>query len=72
MAAGAVTATVTAKLGPGLSVSALAFSDVNSINFNFAAGEFEIIQETKTTQFEYSDVSTVTITPSTKVVTIST
>jgi hypothetical protein len=71
------TATVTAKVGPGLTATAMVLNDVHGIDFNFAAGTVAIRygDPEKTQYFEYTDVATVTFTISAGVstsVTIST
>lgn len=73
MAAGVVTVTATAKIGAGASVTALVLTNVASVNFRFKDGCVDVIKDGgPTTTFEYSDIATVTVTPATKVVAIST
>jgi hypothetical protein len=73
MPAGVVSVTVTAKIGPGNSVTSLALTDVASVNFRFKDGVVEVVKDGgPTTSFEYSDIATVTITPAAKTVTLST
>lgn len=75
MAAGLVSVTITGQTGPGKTVTSLAVTDVSNINFDFAGGVVKVVQRNpvpKTIEVEYSNLATVTITPSTGVVVLST
>ena len=56
------TVTVTAKTGPGQSVTAQAITDVSSITFDFAKGTFSVFTALRRQDFEFTDVATVTFT----------
>lgn len=74
MAAGNVTVTVTAKTGPGITVTAGIYT-ASAVNFQFAKGIIDVVHDVpvgKVSSFQYSDVATVTISPSAKTVVIST
>jgi len=60
------TATVTAKLGPGLTATAIVLSPVNGIDFQFDRKVVGIRHgdPEKTSYFEYADIATVTFTVS--------
>jgi hypothetical protein len=74
MSAGNVTATVTAKTGPGITVTGQVLTNVSEIRFRFKDGVVDIyrLEPPTMSSFEYSDISTVTITPSAKTVVLST
>ena len=74
MPAGRYTVTVTAKTGPGLSVTAMVLQNVTNINFAPVQGTVSITQDDPpfTRIFQYSDVATVTTTPASRTMTIST
>ena len=52
--------TVTAKTGPGVQNTASVYTNVKSFYFNAATGVFTITQDSKTTDFQLSGVTTVT------------
>jgi hypothetical protein len=70
--------TITGNLGPGNTVTALVFSDVTSVNFDFVARTVAITDKAtgtpKTVYFEYANIATVTfsISGANTTVTIST
>lgn len=73
MAAGNVVVTVTGIAGAGQASVATVIRDVASVNFRFRDGVVEITQQGgPTASYEYSNMATVTISPSAKTVTLST
>lgn len=75
MAAGNVQVTVTAKTGPGITVTGMVLNNVSAVNFRFADGIIDVVNTNPSGQvnsFQYSDIATVTISPSAKTVVIST
>lgn len=73
MANGVITATITAKTGPGITVTAQVLQEVDAINFDFVGGVITVFQSPdKYSTYQYSDIATVSISPSAKTVTIST
>lgn len=65
------TVTITGTLGPGQSVTSLAFDNVSSINFDLARSVISITANNKTTDFSYNDIDTVTYTISGTTATIT-
>lgn len=77
-AATSFSVTLTAVTGPGKSVTAAVISDVSTIQLNAAAGVGKLFLNNppnstpRTIEFQYSSIATVTVTPSTGAVVIST
>jgi len=68
------TVTITGKIGPGLTDTALVFQGVTGINFNISDNTIEIIQAAKAekhTFFDYDTIATVTYTISGDAATIT-
>jgi hypothetical protein len=74
MAVTPMTATVTGQTGPGLSVSSLALSNVTEVNFNFTRGVVTVSQSEPpvNTEYELSNMTTLTINATTRAVVLST
>lgn len=74
MPAGAVVATVTGNIGPGLTATGRVINNVRNINFRFADGSVDIYSDDLPggmSTFQYSAMATVTITPAAKTVVLS-
>lgn len=73
MAAGVYQVTVTGQTGPGQTATAVVLTDVESINFRVKDGAVDIKKlNGPSTTFEYSNIATVTVTPASKTMVLST
>jgi hypothetical protein len=75
-AAGVAAITVTGALGPGLTTTALVYNNVTNFEVDFVEGVYSITYSDSTgphtVKYAYVGVATITWTPTTKTVVIST
>ncbi len=70
------TFTVTGALGPGLTTTAVVYNNVSNFSVDFNGGSYSISYtdangQPHTVKYEYANVATITWTPATQSVTIS-
>jgi len=74
MPAGVIVATVTGNIGPGLTATSRVINNVRNINFRFADGAVDIYSDDLPggfSTFQYSAMTTVTVSPAAKTVVMS-